>query len=481
MTHGSLLFEPFPIRSARMENRIVLTAMVTRLAGEDGFVNDRIRDRYIRFAEGRPGMIVLEAMAVHQSRSGPLLRICGDEYIAGLADLYQKMRERSPSLVVPQIIHFLKISRSGYRQTVADLSAGEILSIRDAYAAAAERARRAGFDGVELHMAHAYTLSSFLSKRNMRPDEYGRSFENRLRLPSEVLAAVRSAVGSDFPVGVRFLSEECIKDGATVEETKYTALRFSQLGADWLSLSNGGKFEDAIRKPGEPLYPYTGYSGDRCMPGRQYPDATGAPAASAIRAFLRAHGATTPVVVSGKIHTKALAEEILQKGGADWIGMARPLLADPDLPEKWRRGDDDRVIGCVYSNVCKSLDEAFKEVRCYLWPRGAMQAPRASEAMAGTAPGLAWPEGGAHLAARVARGRVELEWRPAVPSERVYGYEIHRREPGSAPQRLYATKNTHYHDDLAAGGMQYQYTVRAYDFAGGRCEISNEVRVDMNP
>lgn len=470
----SPLFEPARVGNLRLENRIVLPAMVTRLAGEDGFVNDAIRERYLRFAEGEPGLIVLEAMAVHRSKSGPLLRICGDEFVEGLADLRQRMAAVSSSRVVPQIIHFLKISRSGYRQKVSDLTLDEIAEIRNAYAAAAARARAAGFDGVELHMAHAYTLSSFLSRRNQRPDAYGRTLENRLRLPSEVLTAVRRAVGPDFPVGIRFLAEECIKDGATVEETKWTARRFAELGVDWLSLSNGGKFEDAVVKPGEPLYPYTGYSGDRCMPGRAYPDGVNLPSAAAIRAFLREHGLGTPVVATGKIHTIELAERVLREGMADLVGMARPLLADPDLPRKWRDGNAEKVIGCVYANVCKNLDENFEEVRCYLWPKGARQAPRSTDIEPPR-----WPGGGAALRGEVCRGRVELRFAEAIDAEGVYGYDVWRAE-GDAPfERIGVAKSCQYNDETVVGGVSYRYRVAAYDYAGNRSAASAILAVDV--
>jgi dimethylglycine catabolism A len=457
----------------RIANRIVLPAMVTRLSGEDGFVNDAIRERYLRFAEGEPGLIVLEAMAVHSAKSGPLLRISDDAFLPGLADLAKRIHDRSPSRVVPQIIHFLKIARSGWRQKVGDLGLDEIAAIRDGYARAAERARRAGYDGVELHMAHAYTLSSFLSRRNHRADEYGRTLENRLRLPSEVILAVRAAVGRDFPVGVRFLAEECIKDGATVEETKHVALRFAQLGVDWLSLSNGGKFEDAIHKPGEPLYPYTGYSGDRCMPGRGYPDGANLPSAVELRRYVRAHGHDTPVVATGKIHTLELAERILRDDEADLVGMARPLLADPDLPRKWRDGEEDRVVGCVYANVCKNLDETFQEVRCFLWPKGAMQAPRSADRDPPR-----WPDGGADLRAAFRRGRVELAWREATDGEAVYGYDVLRAE-GEGPYVRTAAKGAHYHDESVTAGMTYRYRVRAYDLAGNRSPDSDEVEIRL--
>src|SRR5205085_4898453 len=122
---------------------------VTRLSGEDGHVNQDIRERYLRFAQGEVGLIVIEAMAVHEAKSGPLLRIGTDAYIPGLADLARAIHDSSSSRVVPQIIHFLKIARSGWRQKIKDLTAQDIDFIIDAYGAAGARARQAGFDGVE--------------------------------------------------------------------------------------------------------------------------------------------------------------------------------------------------------------------------------------------------------------------------------------------------------------------------------------------
>src|SRR6478672_10554984 len=103
-----LLFEPFPIRSMTLPNRIVLPAMVTRLSGEDGVVNDDIRARYVRYAKGGTGLVIVEAMAVHQSKSGPLLRICSDEFVPGLTQLAKECHDAGPGKVFPQIIHFLK-------------------------------------------------------------------------------------------------------------------------------------------------------------------------------------------------------------------------------------------------------------------------------------------------------------------------------------------------------------------------------------
>src|SRR5438270_212588 len=116
------LFEPIQVGPVTLPNRIVLPAMVTRLSGEDGLVNHDIRDRYTRFARGEPGLIVVEAMGISQAKSGPLLRIGSDEYLPGLRLLARSIHEAGPGKCVPQIIHFLKISRSGWRQTIMDLT-----------------------------------------------------------------------------------------------------------------------------------------------------------------------------------------------------------------------------------------------------------------------------------------------------------------------------------------------------------------------
>jgi 2,4-dienoyl-CoA reductase-like NADH-dependent reductase (Old Yellow Enzyme family) len=464
-----MLFDPLTLNGLTLPNRICVPAMVTRLCGEDGFVNADITDRYMAFARGEAGLIVVEAMAVHRSKSGPLLRICGDEFKPGLSELARKMHAISPSKVASQIIHFLKISRSGWRQKVSDLSIDDIKQIVREYAQAALRARECGFDAVELHMAHAYTLSSFLSRLNARRDDYGGSLENRLRAPLEVLAAVRAAVGRDFAVGIRFDADECIKGGYTVEESRAIALRLAQGGADWLSLSAGGKFEDAQPREGQPLYPYTGYSGERTMPGASYPDGANLYMAEGVKAYLRAHGVKTPVLATGKIGTPELAERVLREGHADLIGIARPILADPMWPKKTREGRFDKVIRCCYANVCKAKDEHFQTVSCFLWPKGAKQAPQSDDCVAPV-----WPAEGASLSAAREHGRVVLHWNPARDNEAVYGYDVWREELGQW-RRLSALPSgiTQYHDAGAIPGISYAYRVQAYDFAGNRSEVSN--------
>jgi 2,4-dienoyl-CoA reductase-like NADH-dependent reductase (Old Yellow Enzyme family) len=349
------LFEPLDVKGMILPNRIMVPAMVTRLSGEDGFVNQPITDRYVRYAQGGVGLIVVEAMAVHHAKSGPLLRISDNEYIPGLADLVRRIHDVSDSKVVPQIIHFLKVAKSGWRQTVDMLSLADIDQIVEEFADAVARAREAGFDGAELHSAHAYTLASFVSRVNPRRDDYGGTLEGRLRLIGRVMERIAQKVGTDFPVGVRFLADEFIKDGYTVNDAKLIGLRLAELGAAYLSLSVGGKFEDAVHLPGQVPYPYTGYSGDRCMPGAWYPNVPHAHFSAEIKAYVKAHGYDTPVATTGKISDPDDAEALLAAGKVDIIGIARGLLADPDWPRKVRAGERDRIIRCDYCNVCKPV------------------------------------------------------------------------------------------------------------------------------
>lgn len=470
-----LLLEPITINGMRLENRVIVPAMVTRLSGADGFVNQAIRDRYVRYARGEPGLIVVEAMGVHDAKSGPLLRISHDRFVPGLRDLAKEVHDTSPSKIVPQIIHFLKIARSGWRQMVKDLTKEDIRGIVEAYGRGAQRARQAGYDGVELHMAHAYTLSSFLSLRNKRPDEYGGSLENRMRIMGEVILRCREEAGEDFPVGVRFDGEECIKDGYTLEDSREIALRMAVLGVDYISISAGGKFEDAIQKEGHALYPYTGYSGDRCMPGAPYPAGGNVYLAEGIKAHLRARGYDTPVVTTGKIATPEFAESILQAKKADLIGMARAMLADPDWVKKVKAGRADRIIRCVYGNVCKNLDENFKTVFCTLWPRNSVQAPTSEDE---TPP--EWPKG-AKLEGKMEAGRIVLGWEAATDNEAIHGYQVFRSENDGPFDHYTSVRSvtTSLADSRVVGGRRYAYYVKAYDLAGNRSTPTNTVTLDF--
>ncbi|MBI4565389.1 MAG: NADH:flavin oxidoreductase [Planctomycetes bacterium] len=469
-----MLFEPAAVGAMTLPNRIVLPAMVTRLSGEDGLVNQDILDRYVRLAKGEPGLLVVEATAVHSSKSGPLLRLSEDRFIEGHRELVRRARAASPSKIALQIIHFLKVARSGWRQKIGDLTQDDIKLIIRQYGEAAVRTQQAGYDAVELHMAHAYTVSSFLSLRNARTDAYGGSLENRMRLMSEIILEVRRRVGDDYPIGVRFDGEECITDGYGLNDSREMALRMAKLGIDYISVSAGGKFEDAVHKAGQPLYPYTGYSGDRCMPPRVYPDGFNDYLAAGIKRYLYDRGYHVTVATTGKIRTSAHAQRILDEGMADLVGMARALLADPDWPKKVRDGREDQVVRCISINVCKALDENFKRVRCYLWPRGAVHAPESDDRVP-----PAWPPGGAALRVfEEPKGHVRLAWSAAIDPEGVYGYWVERAAEGGPWELISATRadmHATFQDGSAVAGTVYRYRVRAYDLAGNKSEPSNVV------
>ena len=266
----------------------------------------------------------------------------------------------------------------GQREEVNDLDAPHIRDLPRVlpglFAAAAARAEAAGFDGVELHYAHAYTMASFLSATNARTDGYGGSRSARLRLPLEVFRAARAAVSQRCAVGARFLGDEAIAHGSTIADATEYAVAFAGAGFDFLSISKGGKFDDA-KQPniGEAAYPYTGPSGHECMPtvrsDARGPFGRNVPLATAIRHAVRAAGFTTPIITAGGICTFDQAEGILQRGEADLVAAARQSLADPDWFEKIRLGRGSEVRCCLFTNYCEGLDQKHKEVTCQLWDR----------------------------------------------------------------------------------------------------------------
>ena len=438
---ASRLFSPLDVGRLHLADRTWVPAMVPWRSTDAGFVTPDVLQWYERFARGRPGVIVVEATGVRDIPSGPLLRIGDDRFVPGLRELVQTVRRASSgrTKLFIQIIDFLAIRRrppkdtfltrylqitDAHRQRTGRSDEGdvraallalpddrlrEILSAREIeamdfglrervtdmdqahirelprtlppiFAAAARRAADAGFDGVELHFAHAYTMASFLSARNTRRDGYGGSREERVRLPLEVFAAVRAAVPGEFIAGCRYLSDDCIEAGSTVEDAVFFGVEFARAGMDFVSLSRGGKFEDAKQpKVGWSAYPYTGPSGWECMPtvlaDAQGPFGRNVAPAARIRAAIRDAGFATPVVVAGGIHSFMQAEEVLASGAADVIGAARQSLADPDWFLKMRTGRGEEVRRCCFTNYCEGLDQMHKQVTCKLWDREALDEP----------------------------------------------------------------------------------------------------------
>jgi dimethylglycine catabolism A len=439
---SSRLFTSVQVGPLSLSARTWVPAMVPWRATEDGFVSDNVLAWYERFARGRPAALVVEATGVRDIPSGPLLRIGDDRFLPGLRKLVDVVRQASggETRLLIQLIDFLRIRRrpepakyfgqfleiseqhrcaldlvdapeDQVRRALAELdeqklehvlSAAELEALRfgarervtdmdvaairqlpqqlpDLFAAAARRARETGFDGVELHYAHAYTMASFLSGLNTRDDGYGGSAAARVRLPIEVFQRVRAEVGADYAVGCRMLTEEAVAGGYGVEDACLYASAFARAGMDFVSLSRGGKFDDAKQpKVGEAAYPYTGPSGYECMPS-YYSDERGPfgrnlQPAAAVRAAVRGEGLMTPIVVSGGIYSFQQAETALSEGCGDIVGFARQALADPDWFRKVRAGRGSEVRICLYTNYCEALDQRHREVTCELWDREGLDA-----------------------------------------------------------------------------------------------------------
>ena len=442
----SRLFSSIAEGRLSLEQRTWVPAMVPWRATDDGFVSDAVVEWYARFARGRPGAIVVEATGIRDVPSGPLLRIGHDRFVPGLARLVEEVKRASGghTKIFIQIIDFLSIRRRpepkkffdrfltitdeyrsavegldlpeaevrerlfalgeaqwphvlnprdwesvsrGYRERVTDVELPHIRDLPETlpplFAEAARRAEDAGFAGVELHYAHAYTMASFLSRTNTRGDGYGGALEGRLRLPLEVLGAVRSRVSSDFLVGCRFLAEECVEGGNTLDDSMRIGVAFAKAGMDFLSTSRGGKFDDAMRPAVDAAaYPYTGPSGYECMPqfisDDRGPFGRNAEPTRAIRAAVRASGFETPIICTGGVHNFEIAERWLAEGVCDIVGAARQSLADPDWTLKILLGRGAEVRTCEFTNYCEALDQKHKVVTCQLWDKDGLQEPGVS-------------------------------------------------------------------------------------------------------
>ena len=371
------LFSPITLRGVTFPNRIQRTSMVSGLTTEEGSVTDNLIKRYQREAKGGVGAIVVEAAVIIPSKSPYNLRISSDESVPGLASVISGIREVNKEVKIGiQIMQHLKLARSGWRQKVEDFKKEELSLIVENHVAAGKRALAAGFDFIEIHMAHAYVLSSFLSRSNMREDEYGGTLQNRMRLPIEVYQAVRALVGENYPLGIRINGEDFCVSGNTLAQSSVIARRFAELGADYISVSAGSRFEDALTpEQGNPPDPMSGYSGHRMSPWHWWPDGTHVYLAEGIRDAVRAGGFNTPIITAGKIREPSHAERILEQGKADIIGLCRAILCDPEWPIKAKEGREKELVRCIACNWCLEADSRYEKVNCNRWPEGNLNAP----------------------------------------------------------------------------------------------------------
>ncbi|GAB3279612.1 FAD-dependent oxidoreductase [Parahaliea aestuarii] len=340
------LFEPVAIGSMEIPNRIAMSAMTTNFGTADFEVSERLIEYHATRARGGVGLLTVEMCSVDTAqRYQPQSLSLGDErFIEGHRRLVERVHAEGAK-IQPQISHpgpesmtdpvgpsVCVAAGTGWPSRV--LAVEEIDAIMDLYAAAAVRAREAGYDGMELHAAHAYMLlGSFLStQRNRREDDYGGDLEGRARMLLETLRRIKRVAGRDFPVTVRISGFEDSFDGRALWETQLLAPQLVAAGADCIQVSGGVSHDKLV---------------GQIVCGPAYPEAYNAPVAAAIRAVV-----DVPVMVVGRIHRPEVALQVVEQGSADVVMMARPLLADPELPNKLRQGRERELRRCLSCQNC---------------------------------------------------------------------------------------------------------------------------------
>jgi len=340
------IFSPIQIGKVKISNRLVVPAMVTNYCNGDGTATEKYIAYHEAKARGGWGLIITEDYAVDPKGKGfpnvpglwndgqieshaKLTRRVHDIGGKIFAQIYHAGRQTSRALIGCQPLAPSPIPCPRLQEIPHALSLKEIHDIVEEFGDCALRARRAGFNGIEIHGAHGYLIAQFMSPySNKRIDEYGGNLLNRMRFPSEIVSNVRSKAGSDFPAIFRISGDEMVPGGRTIEDTKTIAVMLEKAGVDALHISAG-----------------------------VYGSAYAITPPAAIRHGWIAHFAeevktvvNIPVITVGRINDPLLAETILAGKKADLVAMGRASLADPELPNKAaaeRFADINHCIGCL--------------------------------------------------------------------------------------------------------------------------------------
>jgi len=341
------LFRPIRIGSVELRNRIVMAPMVTNYATGDGQVTPRLVEYYAARARGGVGLVIVEASYVRADGRGftHQLGIHQDDLVPGLRQLVEAVHAAGAQVAI-QLFHAGRQTTAAVTGTrpiapspIPDpttaepphaLSVAEIQEVEAAFAAAARRAKVAGFDLIEIHGAHGYLIAEFLSPfANRRLDEYNAGILGRTRFAREVVEHVRAAVGPDVPLLFRLSAEECVPGGLSLDQTRIIARLLEEAGVQALDVSVG----------------------NYATPGRLIT----APM-DVDRGWLTADAArikeavSLPVIAVGRLDSPLLAEQVLASGAADLIAIGRGLLTDPELPNKALRGDLAAIAPCIACN-----------------------------------------------------------------------------------------------------------------------------------
>ncbi len=331
MENNSLLFETFSLRGKlSLKNRLVLAPLYLAWDGR----SKEHRAFYLRRAGAGLGLVIAP-------QSGPqgLDDWRDSSYGRGFLDLIEGCHESGARIVVQVYPGGGPVDKMS-REALAALPSG--------FARAAEGARAAGFDGIEVHGAHYSLLTLLLSPfRNHRSDEYGGSARNRWRVQVECVRVMRKAVGEEYPLFYRLSASDFVSGGLDLELTVPFAQALEDAGIDCLDVSAGTS--------DSPL--------DSIHPDEKQASGCFAPLAAAIR-----RAVDVPVIAVGKIDTRETAEAILRQGQADLIALGRPLIVDPDWPRKVLEGRDEEIVSCQWDNLgcLQNSVRQGKPIRCIL-------------------------------------------------------------------------------------------------------------------
>ncbi len=362
------LFEPGNIGKLKIKNRIVRVAAGTDYVAPGGFLNlEKELPYWEALARGGVGLAIQGATSITNDPGAPEAMFYDDKYIPGrrqVVDIVHKydipifaqFMHLGPWIGPPKVaaswIPMQELKQRGpeFDGESHELTIPEIVEIEDEFATISERARKAGFDGIELNFATCHLGNSFLSRAwNRRQDAYGcQSLENRARFALETLEAIKKKVGQDIPVGILINGAEYgIKDGLTTEETQGLAKIFDKGGFDYISVRVFGymDFYD-LHLPDSVFYPEPPKPMPKPLDARHGGVGISVPLAAAIK-----KGVSIPVITVGKLDAE-LGEKILEKGKADFIGLARPLIADPEYPNKVAAGKMEDILPCTYCLSC---------------------------------------------------------------------------------------------------------------------------------
>jgi 2,4-dienoyl-CoA reductase-like NADH-dependent reductase (Old Yellow Enzyme family)/thioredoxin reductase len=352
---ASHLFQSITVRGMALKNRIVMPPMGTRYPSYGGAVTARLTDYYAERARGGVGLIIVQFATVAPDGASSLypLAVWDDACIPGLRSLVEAVHAAGAKVAI-QLAHVGGAGNSAMsrrplvapsavpalgREVPRPLTTEGIARLTEAFGAAAGRAAAAGFDAVELHMAHGYLLNQFLSPLfNRRTDEYGGSLEARARFPLEVLRRTRLAVGKDMPIFCRLNADDGVEDSLRLPDAVAVAAMLERDGADVLDVTAG--IGESFEVSAPPL---------AVSPGSLVPYA------AAIKAAVR-----VPVVAVARLHDPLLAEQILADGKADLIAVGRGLIADPDWAAKAADGRLDEIRPCIACNSPECHGRIFR-------------------------------------------------------------------------------------------------------------------------